>query len=133
MPSKGQTHPFKGTQRPHVWITGPDPLLHTQYLAWLQQRNQAQWRKEGWHIPFNEWLEMWKLQWHNRGRRPENVCMVRTDYDLPWTRDNVEIIPRTEHSKRHNQRQFALGKTRGYKQRINKNENTTTTGSRAME
>ena len=88
-----------GQQRPHLWVTGPDPVLHKKYLVWLQQKNQAQFRQEGWHIPFDVWCEIWGDQWDLRGRERGHLCMTRKDWAAPWTQDNVIIVTREAHAK----------------------------------
>jgi hypothetical protein len=88
-----------GKQRPHLWISGPDPVVHKKYLVWLQQRNQALWREEGWHIDFADWCGLWGDLWHSRGRQRGDYCMTRKDWSLPWTLDNVQVITRSEHAK----------------------------------
>jgi len=87
--------------RPQSWVTGPDPVEHKKYRIWIQQRNQAQWREEGWTISFEEWKQLWDEsgQWHNRGRERSCYCMTRIDRELPWTPDNVQIITREQHAK----------------------------------
>jgi len=74
---------------------------HRQYLTWLQQRNQAQWREEGWTIDFDTWKQIWtdSGQWANRGRERGTYCMSRLDWSLPWTADNVAIITREAHAR----------------------------------
>ena len=91
--------PKKGI-RPHTWKSGPDPLEHRKHRIWIQQKNQAQWREEGWSISFEEWKELWSELWHLRGRERGDYCMSRIDWSLPWTIDNVDIIPRSIHAKR---------------------------------
>jgi hypothetical protein len=95
--------------RPQIWRTGPDPVLHKKYLIWLQQRNQAQWREEGWTISFEEWLAMWTEsgQWDNRGRERGCYCMSRRDWSLPWTVENAHIVTREQHSRMQGQAQRA--------------------------
>lgn len=94
-----------GKHYPHTWVSGEDPVKHKQYYVWLQQKNQAQYRNEGWDLPFDLWTEIWGEQWHNRGRDPQSMCMTRRDNTQPWTADNVEVITRGEHFKRqHAQR-----------------------------
>jgi hypothetical protein len=88
-----------GKKRPHLWVTGPDPVLHKKYLVWLQQRNQALWREEGWHIEFADWCKLWADLWHARGRARGDYCMTRLDWGLPWTLDNVHVITRSEHAR----------------------------------
>ncbi|CAB4137185.1 hypothetical protein UFOVP327_6 [uncultured Caudovirales phage] len=86
-------------QRPQIWKTGPDPVLHKKYLTWLQQRNQAQWRDEGWSIGFEDWCALWAERWESRGRQRGDYCMTRIDWSLPWTLDNVHVITREAHAK----------------------------------
>lgn len=88
-----------GKQRPHLWVTGPDPVLHKKYLVWLQQRNQALFRGEGWSIDFEVWVEIWGDNWHRRGRERGTMCMTRLDWEQPWSPENVIIVPRSAHAK----------------------------------
>ena len=97
--SYGVPRPNARGPRPQVWVTGPDPVLHKKYLTWLQQRNQAQWREEGWSIDFATWCELWREHWPQRGRRRGDYCMTRRDWSLPWTLDNVQVVTRSEHAK----------------------------------
>jgi len=83
--------------RPHVWKSGPDPIEHKKYLNWLQQKNQAQFRKETWELTFEVWKEIWGEDWHNKGRASDNFCMTRIDDKAAWTKDNIEILTRREH------------------------------------
>lgn len=87
--------------RPGAWVSGPDPVEHKKYRVFIQQRNQAQWRSEGWTISFAEWKRMWAEsgQWANRGREKGCYCMTRLDWSLPWTVDNTRIVTREEHAK----------------------------------
>lgn len=100
---KGHPNPAKGRLRPHIWVTGPDPVIHKKYRVWIQQKNQAQWRGEGWTISFEKWCEIWADHWHLRGRETGDYCMSRLDWSLPWTADNVAIITRHEHAKMQGQ------------------------------
>ena len=85
--------------RPQVWCTGPDPVTHEKYRVWLQQKNQAQWRDEGWSIGFTDWCTLWAERWDQRGREKGCYCMTRLDWSLPWTLDNVKITTREEHAR----------------------------------
>lgn len=98
-PTKGIPRPHTRHPRPHTWVTGPDPVLHKKYLVWLQQKNQANFREEGWSIDFAAWVDLWGEHWHNRGRERGDYCMSRKDWSRPWTLENVAIITRTEHAK----------------------------------
>ena len=97
--TKGIPRPNARGARPQVWVTGPDPVLHEKYRVWLQQRNQAQWRDEGWHIGFTDWCGLWAERWESRGRTRGSYCMTRIDWSLAWTLDNVKITTREEHAK----------------------------------
>jgi len=95
----GQPRPASRGPRPHVWATGPDPELHVKWRIWGQQKNQAQWREEGWSIKFADWCQLWQEHWHERGRSADQYCMTRRDWSLPWTLDNVQVVPRREHAR----------------------------------
>lgn len=100
MPAKGQRltgRHAQGVPRPHVWICGPDEERHKMYQPWLLAKAQANFRKEAWNLSFEEYYEMWKPHWDNRGRKPGNVCMTRKDIDYGWEVGNVMIITRSEH------------------------------------
>lgn len=96
--SRGVPRPNSRGPRPQVWKVGPDPVLHKKYLVYLQQRNQAQWREEGWDIDFASWCRLWADHWEQRGRTKGSYCMTRVDWSLPWTLDNVHVITRSEHA-----------------------------------
>lgn len=87
--------------RPQTWVTGPDPEEHKRYRVFIQQKNQAQWRQEGWTIDFESWKQLWAEsgQWENRGREKGCYCMTRRDWSTPWTLNNVQIVTREEHAK----------------------------------
>ena len=86
--------------RPHLWTTGPDPQTHQQYRAWVQTRNQAQYRGEIWKITFEQWQTLWHGRWHLRGRKADALCITRRDMSLPWSVKNAIIITRHEHGAR---------------------------------
>lgn len=112
---KPRQRPFK--LRPKAWISGPDPVLHVKYHKWLQQRNQANYRKEEWNLSFESFVLKWSEHWHKRGRTPEDYCMTRNDIDGAWDDVNTIVITRAEHFQMHRKRQIELGQTRGYKKR----------------
>lgn len=102
----------KGTLLPHVWASGPDPVLHEKYKVWGQQRNQAMYRGEGWDLPFLTWVEIWGEEYQYKGQSTDCLCMTRIDLDLPWHKDNVKIITRKEHflSNRNKEGKFSRRK-----------------------
>ena len=93
----------KGTIRPHVWITGPDPIRHEQYRGWQVHKSQCKFRGEEFNLSFEDYEELWKDDWNKRGRTPESVCMTRKDWKGAWELDNIELITRAEHFKRQAQ------------------------------
>lgn len=100
-PNSGVPRPNARGPRPHIWKAGPDPAEHKRYCVWLQQKNQAQFREEGWTIPFEEWKAIWEASghWEDRGRITGTWCMTRKDWSTPWTEDNVIIVTREEHAR----------------------------------
>ena len=88
--------------RPGMWVTGLDPVEHKKYRVFIQQRNQANFRKEEWTMTFAEWKSVWDQsgQWENRGRTKDTFCMTRLDVEKPWTVDNAIIVTRHDHARR---------------------------------
>jgi len=83
--------------RPHVWKIGPDEDRHRMYHPWQATKAQAVFREEPWELEFEDFYQLWKDDWDNRGRQPDNMCMTRKDKDGAWSADNVHIITRKEH------------------------------------
>lgn len=110
MPRKGQTGRGTGP-RPHVWASGPDPEAHAQYRAWVQTRNQAQWRGEIWQITFEQWQHIWAGRWDLRGRTSSSLCITRRDMSLPWSVKNAAVITRHQHGVRKKGTRARLGET----------------------
>jgi hypothetical protein len=113
MPKRGEPSPFKGIPRPqlrvprpelrgprpHVWRSGPDPEEHRKYRAFIQHRNQSIFRKEPWDVTWEQYKEIWKDHWHERGRMKDQYCLTRVNYDEPWTWDNLMVVTRREHNQ----------------------------------
>lgn len=103
-------HPSKGQIRgpePHRWFSGPDERRHNQYVAWLRAKAQANFRKEGWTMTFEEFEFMWNqdASWEQRGRGSDDLLMTRRDSSKPWSSDNCYIMLRGEHLRIHAQAQ----------------------------
>ena len=95
--------PGRGTgERPHVWISGPDPVRHAQYTGWLKAKAQAQYRKETWSITFEQWVELWGDAWSRRGRGRGCVMLKRRSLDQAWTVDNAHLRERTRKERKKN-------------------------------
>lgn len=108
--TKGIPRPNSRGPRPQVWVTGPDPVVHKKYRVFIQQRNQANYRGEGWTIPFEAWCDLWQEKWDLRGREVGDYCMTRKDWSLPWTVENAQIVTRQEHT-----RQQGLARNQGWR------------------
>lgn len=110
-PGKGKGR--KGP-RPHTWLIGAEAgeYKHDMYLPWLRAKAQANFRKEGWDMTFEQFYDLWKNDWHNRGRLAENMCMTRKNDTIPWTAENTILITRLEHLQEQNLKQIGKPKKR---------------------
>ena len=90
--------------RPSAWRSGPDPEQHRKYRAWIQQRNQAQFRKEPWDLDFESWLALWGDDYERRGRLANDLCLTRLDLDDSWNKDNCILMERRVHMQRCGER-----------------------------
>ena len=93
---KPKTGPAKGP-RPHVWVVGPDEFKHSMYHPWQMSKAQAVFRNEEWNLSFDEYYNIWKDYWHNRGKKVYEYCQSREDPEGAWDKDNMVIITRREH------------------------------------
>ena len=85
--------------RPHTWkVQGAVP--HAQYLAFLQMRAQANYRRETFELSFEDFQQLWRDKWDLKGRGSDDYCLTRDDPDGSWTIDNVSCIPRIDHLRR---------------------------------
>jgi hypothetical protein len=98
---KKKTGRKKGTLMPHKWISGPCPRRHAMYKAYSQQKNQANFRKEGWTLEFDDYAELWDVLWEQRGMGAEQYCSVRIDIRLPWEKGNVTLMLRKDQLARN--------------------------------
>ena len=96
--------------RPHVWRSGPDEFRHSMYSPFLKARAQANFRGEGWGMDFDEFYDLWKNDWQNRGRLSHQMCMSRVDDEKPWTRDNTYIRLRYEQLLEQAKKRIGQGK-----------------------
>lgn len=91
---------LKPNTQPQRWCTGPDLRTHVQYRAYVQQRNQAVFRLEGWTVTFEEYQDLWREHWEQRGRTSESYMMTRANADRPWSWANCIVITRQQHGQR---------------------------------
>ena len=86
--------------KPETWITGPDPVRHDKYYAWLKHRAQAKYRGEEYSITWEQWETLWTDDlFLQRGRRSDSMCLTRFNFEGEWCVDNVHIVTRLEHLK----------------------------------
>lgn len=87
--------------RPDLWMY-KDPKVHKKHLPFLRARAQAHFRKEQWDLTMDDWCEIWTDEaWANRGRGSNQTALTRIDLNQGWTRDNVELLTRSQQLKRH--------------------------------
>lgn len=103
MPRTGP-RPHTCGPRPYAWKTGPDPELHRKYRAFIQQKNQAQFRGETWSLTFEQWCQAWGTEYHRRGRGSQDLCLTRWDLDGDWTVENTILLERGLHMRRCGQK-----------------------------
>ena len=93
----------KGSVSPHLWKSGPDPVRHTQYVAWARMKAQADFRGEPWAMPFEDFVAAWGDRWSERGRTRNATMLARRDITQAWSLDNCELIDRSEFGRRQGQ------------------------------
>jgi len=83
---------------PTTWKYGPDDFTHESHYAYLKHRSQARFREEPYDLTFEEWHSLWTPETlANRGRTIDSWVLTRSDWDGPWSLDNVEIVDRATH------------------------------------
>jgi hypothetical protein len=75
----------------------PTEEARAKHRAWLVMCCQARFRGEPCDLTEAEFFAIWEPYWAQRGRGRDQMTMTRCDSELPWTRDNVEIITRRDH------------------------------------
>jgi hypothetical protein len=89
-----------------------DPLEHEKHIGFLRSRSQANYRKEGWTLTIEEFMEMWRDDlWLCRGRSPEDLVMIRVDINNSWSYENCVIVSRYQQLCRNK----SMRKHQGYK------------------
>jgi hypothetical protein len=83
---------------PDLWCTGPDPLRHEIYYAYLKHQAQARFRKEDYTLTFEDWESLWTTErWLQRGRKIDNLCLQQKEPGDGWHLNNVEVVTRRKH------------------------------------
>jgi hypothetical protein len=98
------TNKVKGTRRrqtPETWISGPDPIEHEKYYAWLKHRAQAKFRNEEHTLTWEDWQTLWPTDlFLKRGRGVDDLCVSIVNLEHGWHIWNVTICTRREHLQR---------------------------------
>jgi hypothetical protein len=89
----------KGVARDFMWHY-TDPKEHEMHIPFLRSRAQANFRGEPWTLTIQQFFDLWRDHWHLRGRKPDDVCMTRRDYNGIWDEENSIIVTRREQLKR---------------------------------
>lgn len=85
---------WRSNLRPQCWRF-KDPFDHVRHEAYMKNVVQWRYRGEPFDLTIEEYFELWTPElWAKRGRVRGSVCLTRKDITQPWTRDNVEIVPR---------------------------------------
>lgn len=86
-----------------------DPEMHRKHIAFLRARSQAVFRKEVWELTLDDWFELWTPDlWLRRGRKRTDLALTRLDWDKPWNKNNVKIMPRLDQLRKSIQRHFEI-------------------------
>lgn len=78
----------KPGEKPWLWSI-KDPIQREYYYAYIQQKNQANFRNEQYELSFEQYLTIWGENINNRGRRKGQWSMTRYDSTQPWKIGNV--------------------------------------------
>jgi hypothetical protein len=66
-----------------------------------RMKAQCKFRKEPFYITWEQFQDLWKGNWHNRGHALTCMCLSRKDDALPWNIENTQLIYREDwHRKR---------------------------------
>lgn len=78
---------------------------------YARHKAQAKHRNEAYELSPTEYLYAWKNSGHHEqaGRRRGQYTMIRVDRSKPWSKTNVSIITRAEHTRGELQRYWARG------------------------
>ena len=90
----------RGKTRPHCWLVGPDEYKHSMYWPWQKMKAQAKFRGEEYSLEFEDFYNLWKDDWDNRGRKAHNMCLTRIKPNGPWDTKNTILVTRQEHLER---------------------------------
>lgn len=86
------------TRRPGPYLEGrkfQDLIDHERHIQYCRRKAQANFRNEGWDMTIEEYFELWTRElWPQRGRKRDDLVMIRRDVEKPWSRENCCIVTR---------------------------------------
>lgn len=83
---------------PNNWKTGTCPITRDKYYAFLKHRSQAVFRGEVHTLTWEQWQSLWHAAaWERRGRRGDDLCLGRLNWDLGWEYSNVATMTKKDH------------------------------------
>lgn len=82
--------------------TYSDPIQKNLRVTWTRSKAQARSRNEVWAIDWEDYYYIWTVTGavNQKGRSQDSLCLARLDPHGPWTTDNVQLEPRSQHLKR---------------------------------
>ena len=93
---QNKAHGMMGKPKPAAWLH-KDPAVHVKFDPWHKMRSQANYRQEGWDLPFEDFCAIWTDDlWLQRGRASTDLAMTRVDPEEAWSKDNVVIVTRRQ-------------------------------------
>jgi len=91
-------HKPKSNKKYTKKIFADDEFRRNKYYAWLKHKAQANHRGEYYDLTFQDWETLWPDElFALRGRRPDDLCLMRIDIDGGWTVSNLEIVTRIDY------------------------------------
>lgn len=82
-------------QKPERWKY-KDPYVRDQYYAFLRMRSQAMFRQELFDLTFEQYQQLWRDHWDQRGQGRDQYCLVREIPNLGWTETNCLCVTRRQ-------------------------------------
>ena len=83
---------------PKYWKTGTCPISRDKKYAYLKHKSQANYRGESYELTFDDWCSLWPDElWHRRGRRVDDLCLTRWDFNGEWSTVNTVVCTRRDH------------------------------------
>jgi len=86
--------------RPHMWITGPDPIVQRLRRRWLLAKNQAKYWNQPWHITWDQYRDLMLDHEAQLGNRKQAMNLCRVNKTEAWSIGNVTIMTQSEAGQR---------------------------------